>query len=379
MKKQIAIVTVTHPADDVRICHKEALFLAQNGWDVTILAPSVEKPFCDGIKFVSIPGSKNRLDGLCFLRTRILEAIEKIGARTLILHDTELMTLIPLLRNMGYKVIFDVRNESLSLPGAIALKALQRRFLPAADGVIAATGPIANRLSLIGLSPVLVRNRLTKAEISFIEHALLNEKAMKNTVCYAGLISKRCGAERVVKACFEANATLLLAGRFESDTFRSELESMHEYICVKYEGVLDRCGIASLLARSQAGLLLPYDTPCHRESEPIKLFEYLAAGLPVIASDFDYWRTLGAGNRICFAKSDDEAARLIRKTLDDTALLGQIHFHRDAMQRKFCFDRDGDNLLRLCERVSGNDIRPLPPNDIYYTEISKEYDNAKRR
>lgn len=352
MKKQIALVTVTRPADDIRIYHKEALLLARSGWNVTILATSCERPLRDDIKFISIQRGKNQFDRLCFSRTRTLEAIEKIEAKTLILNDPELMPLIPLLRNMGRRVIFDVNDRSLSHSSVLTSRILEKKFLPVADGVIASTVPIAQRLSAIGLSPTLVRNRLTDVEINLIEHALLNEKPVYNTVCYAGEISKRGGAVRMIKACFKANATLLLAGRFESESYRRELEYMPEYACVKYEGFLDRYGIASLFARSQAGILLPCDTSYNRKSEPTKLFEYLVAGLPVIASDFNYWRSIGAGKRISFAKNDDEAAKLIRKTLDDTASLGQVRFHRGTMQKKYCFESDGENLVRLCGRVS---------------------------
>jgi glycosyltransferase involved in cell wall biosynthesis len=59
---------------------------------------------------------------------------------------------------------------------------------------------------------------------------------------------------------------------------------------VEHLGLLDRPQVAQLLARAKIGMVLLHPTANYLNAQPVKLFEYMSVGLPVIASDFPLWR-----------------------------------------------------------------------------------------
>ena len=61
---------------------------------------------------------------------------------------------------------------------------------------------------------------------------------------------------------------------------------------VSYRGWLDRPGMAQALSNVRAGLVVLHPTAGYVASYPIGMFEYMATGLPVIASDFAVFREL---------------------------------------------------------------------------------------
>jgi glycosyltransferase involved in cell wall biosynthesis len=62
-------------------------------------------------------------------------------------------------------------------------------------------------------------------------------------------------------------------------------------------GFLDREGVRDVLHRAVAGLVTFLPLPNHIDAQPNKMFEYMSAGVPVIASHFPLWREIVEGNR----------------------------------------------------------------------------------
>lgn len=152
----------------------------------------------------------------------------------------------------------------------------------------------------------------------------------------------------MIHCCHAAGATLMLAGAFESEAVQKRAEAMPEYTCVQYFGILGRQGIAELYAKCRAGLVMLADTPSYRESEPIKLFEYLCAGLPVIASDFLHWREIAliSGATFVPADRDDEAITAIRQ-----AITHPVEVDIKVARQKFSFKSDEDRLLQFFDAL----------------------------
>jgi hypothetical protein len=65
---------------------------------------------------------------------------------------------------------------------------------------------------------------------------------------------------------------------------------------VDYLGILPRPEAMAVLRRAAAGLVVFQPQANHLESQPNKLFEYMSAGLPLVASDFPLWRELIEGH-----------------------------------------------------------------------------------
>ena len=51
-------------------------------------------------------------------------------------------------------------------------------------------------------------------------------------------------------------------------------------------GYLNREQVVETLKRSKVGIVTLYPKINYLDSQPVKMFEYMAAGIPIIASDF---------------------------------------------------------------------------------------------
>jgi glycosyltransferase involved in cell wall biosynthesis len=88
------------------------------------------------------------------------------------------------------------------------------------------------------------------------------------------------------------NARLVLAAKFHPPELEDELRWIPGWECVQFVGWRSKEEVAALLGQTRMGLLLFHPVPNYMDAQPHKLFDYMGAGIPVIASDFPLWREI---------------------------------------------------------------------------------------
>ncbi len=124
---------------------------------------------------------------------------------------------------------------------------------------------------------------------------------------------------------------------------------------VKYIGLIGRDKVNRLYGRSRAGIVLYQQAANHVASQPIKMFEFMAAGLPVIASDFPLWKCIIEDNQcgICVDPTDVVEVRTACERLLENAAEGQAmgRAGRNAVLEKYNWDIEKSALLGLYQEL----------------------------
>jgi glycosyltransferase involved in cell wall biosynthesis len=129
-------------------------------------------------------------------------------------------------------------------------------------------------------------------------------------VVYVGGVTKDKGIRELIDALDYIQVKLELAGPFESEAFRAEIEKKPGWKKVNYHGNVDRQKVLELLRSSMAGVVAFNPVPNYVNSLPIKMFEYMSAGLPVVCSNFETWKEIVEDNG-CGVSADPMVPRAI--------------------------------------------------------------------
>ncbi len=370
LKARVVHVTSAHSPLDTRIFYKECRSLAAAGYDVTLLGAHSMNEVIDGVRFLGLGKSEGRRHRMTTKLTALCREALRLNADVYHIHDPELLFVALLLRAAGRRVIYDIHED---LPRTI----LYKRYIPdymrkplmwtverfenvsarVMSGLISATPTINKRFSAMHQRTAVINNFPLRDELA--PASTVDWDTREVSVAYIGSISPERGIHEILAAVHmlpaSLGARLELAGRFSPSDLQSEIADRPEWEHVNWHGMLDREGICALLGRVRAGLVVLHPEQNFVVSQPIKLFEYMAAGIPVIASGFPLWRSIiekaGCGILVNPFRPEETAAA-IQRLLSDPVLADEMGRRgRRAVEEQFNWNSEQRTLLSFYSSV----------------------------
>lgn len=368
--------------EQIKVCHisstrgrydpwikRKCMYLKKMGYKVSYLINDGQKnESVDGVQIYSTKKVfTNRRDRMLKGVNCLYISAMKIDADIYQLHDPELLRIAFAIKNHGKKVIFDSHEnyylqikEKPYIPKilrnivAFLYRCFETFITKRIDGVVfPGTKMEKNPFEGRAKHFAYINNVPSLDEIEFVDDGIKKEDA----ICYAGTLSESRGVTNLVRAANLAKVTLYLAGNFSSEEYREELESMREWECVKYLGIVDRKQIYEMYSKSKIGMstLLPIGQYDKSGNLPTKAYEYMISKLPVILSDFPYNRKMVEKYKFGVVVDPCDVSKMadiIKELIADEKsciLMGECG--KNLIQNKLNFEIEGKNLTSLYDEI----------------------------
>jgi glycosyltransferase involved in cell wall biosynthesis len=326
-----------------------------------------------------VPPARGRFQRLLRTTSQILRIATRLDADLYHFHDPELIPAGLVLKLFGRRVVYDVHEDiaatvtgktyiasALRTPLALIIDGVERLSAGCFDGIVAATPKIATRFR--GRDVVIVQNFPSQDELTPIEAPRPYAEREPN-VTYVGHVSPIRGLMEVMTALHQLptslGARLVIVGDYHPPSLLDQMKAHPGAGRTDFLGWQNRNRVATILAEARVGVVLFPPNPNHVEAQPNKLFEYMSAGLPIVASDFPLWRQQieGAGCGLVVDPLDPAKIRdALRWLLEHPREAGEMGERgRAAARTQYTWDSQFRRLLQLYERIAARSSAILTP------------------
>ena len=301
-EKKICILTTVHPPFDVRIFHKEAKSLIKFGYKVTLIVQNNRNEVIDGVKIIALPKIKNRLIRIFGFTWLVFFLALLQRADIYHFHDPELILIGIVLRLFGKRVIYDVHEDvPKQILGkdwigniyirkfvAFAMDIIEQIGALSFSSIVVATPDIARRFPKN--KTIILRNFPILELIDNVEPA--DYKKNKPIIIYVGGLTRIKEIKEIIQTMENIGdkAELWLLGKWESEKFKKDCENLKGWKYTKYLGHVLLEEVFQYMKIVDIGISIFHPVKNYLTSLPIKAFEYMACSLPMVMSDFLYFR-----------------------------------------------------------------------------------------
>jgi len=372
LNEKVCILTSVHPAIDVRIFYKEARSLTKVGYEVTLIAQHYKNEIVDGMKIIALLKPKNRFFRMFFLTRKVYKLALKQKAGVYHFHDPELIPVGLLLKIFTKaKIIYDVHENVAKailskdwIPKIVRLyiskifnifeKTASKKF----DYIIAATTNIKDNFKAHKICQVIDIKNYPVVDGARAQKIIKENKKYFEPIYVGGLSRIRGIKEIVLSSKYinpKYNVRLKLIGEFSDEEFRNEIKGLDEWSSVKFLGWLPSKETIEHLLMADMAIICFWPEPNHVEAMPNKIFEYMAASLPIVASNFPLWKEIIEGNNcgICVnplnPKEITKAIEYLIEHPEEAKRMGKNS--RRAVLEKYNWEKESEKLLEIYKNI----------------------------
>lgn len=371
----ICHLTTVHPRFDGRVFQKECVSIAFQGYQTyLIVADGLGEQKRKNVIIYDIGKSRyGRLGRAVFKTTSMFFTARKIKADIYHFHDPELIFSGLLLKIFGCKVVFDIHEN-------LPLQIMHKHWIPKVlRSLISNSYRLFECLACRFFDALLVPQPTMKEEYlkinsnteliaNFVDSSLINFESTKAESCssscilvHAGALSDTRGLFNMLNAyaCLPSNYNLILAGNISSSDTALKAKQHGCWGELDFRGVITSEEVNDIYNESNIGLILYNNVGQYYLSYAIKLFEFMARGIPVVMPDFGEWPKFNEKYKcgICVdVQSPELVAKKIQALWDDKTLLKTLGRNgQQAIKSQFNWDLEANKLFNVYEGIlNGN-------------------------